>query len=1005
MPQPRQTSVIQSKLRVPSLPDNFVQRPRLHRLIAELIEHRRIVVLSATAGAGKTTAVVSALALVGRPVVWLAVDRTDGTPGRLVTYLEAALAQRFPDVIGVTTGALAAGIPHAEVAGLLAEAVGTDPVVLVLDDLERLGEEREAWAVIEALLRYAPPTMSIALISRRELPPALCALPPGAAIAAMGEEELAFTPAEAAEALALMGKTNIDAAAAVEATGGWVTGVLFEAWRSEGHVVGGGGEADPLYGYLSSHILGQLEPADREFLVATSLLDEVTAPRAEALGLRRAGERLVALRAAHLPVSWDSEGRVMRCHSRFREYLQERFERLGEDEVSELRLAHGRQLAAGGLHEEAVEEFLRAGATEDALPSAETAVARVIERGDFAVAERWLEALADVASVGASPLTTGELLLAVAREDLRRVVRIADQLAALGERDGLAATSDTAVWTLTWGYISVVRPDDLRAVLAAAGPGPATDAARYGSQVMIDLDGGPVPRPALTGTPIDAFVYIADYALGNLAELVQEPGSRWMEAVKGQWRIAALRAIGRTGQALELYEAAEPGGLLSLQAWIGAEVLIDAGRGEDARAVLAHGRVLARESGQLASEGMNRLAAARLALRVDGDPAAARAVLDRPEHQFVASRFRFIGELTDTWQGLALLRESRDAEALTRLRRSVQGMVAGGRLLELPTAAVYLAEAEWRAGHEDAADAAADLALETARRQGSNHVLLQALADFPAVVSRRIDAEPSAASRWHELGRALIAQGVKLAATIHARVELQEFGHRAILVDGQEARPRIAKTYELLAFLATRRPPQARREELLEALFGGRTDESARAYLRQAVHWLRQLLPEGGIVVEGGQIRLSDEVEISSESMRFETALAEAARLVAGERITATLAALAIYDQGEYLPGQRSGWADTRQQELADLATDARYEAAELALAAGDYNRAQELASQVLSADPFREAAWRLAMRIADTLGDEKGITRAFHECERSLAELGTTPSPTTRQLLERLRR
>ena len=56
------------------------------------------------------------------------------------------------------------------------------------------------------------------------------------------------------------------------------------------------------------------------------------------------------------------------------------------------------------------------------------------------------------------------------------------------------------------------------------------------------------------------------------------------------------------------------------------------------------------------------------------------------------------------------------------------------RLLELPTAAVYLAEAEWRAGDEDAADRAADLALEAARRQGSNHVLLQALADFPAVV-------------------------------------------------------------------------------------------------------------------------------------------------------------------------------------------------------------------------------------------------------------------------------
>ncbi len=1006
MEEARPTPVIRSKLRVPALPDQFVERPRLGRLLAELIEHRRTVVVSATAGAGKTTAVVSALELLDRPAVWLAVDRTDAAPGRLLTYLEAALAVRVATVAGVASGALGAGIPHAEAAGLLAEAVGEQRVVLVLDDLERLGAEREAWAVIEALLRYAPPTLSIVLVSRREIPTAICELPQGAMIAALREQELAFTAEEAGEALTRAGKADVDAAAAVESTGGWVTGVLFEAWRSEGHVIGGGGEADPLYGYLSSHILAELGPDDRQFLVVTSLLDEVSAPRAEALGLRRAGERLVALRTAHLPVTWDAEGHVMRCHSRFREYLQERFERLGDEEVGAYRLAHARQLVSDGLDEEAVAEFMRAGAAEQALASAEVAILRVIERGDFAVAERWLEALADVAPVGASPLTSAELMLAVAREDLRRVVRIADQLEALGERDRLAAEFETAVWTMTWGYISTVRPDDVRAVLSAARPGPTTDLARYAAQVMLDLEDGPVRRPPLTGTPIDAFVYIADYALGNLRDLLEEPGSRWAEAVKGQWRIAALRALGHTQRALELYEAAEASsGMLSLETWIGAEVLIDARRTEEARALITRGRALARQSGQHASEGMNTLAEARLALRVDRDPAAARAALDRPEHQSVAADFGFIREVSDTWRGLALLREARDAEALSALRGAVGGMADAGRFLELPTAAVYLAEAEWRMGNEDGADAAADRALLAARNQGSNHVLLQALSDFPAVVSRRIDAEPGVESPWHELGRALIAQGVALNMTVKASVELREFGTRALLVDGEEVRPRIAKTYELLALLATRRPPAANRAELLDALFSGRADDSARAYLRQAVHWLRQLLPEGGLVVENGSVGLGEEVAITSDSMRFESALVEAARLQGEGRLATTLAALELFDQGEYLPGSRSEWAQARQQQLSDLATDARYEAAELALSAGDYARARLLVGQVLIADSFREPAWRLSMRIAETFGDEQGVLRAYQECERALAEVGTTPSPTTRQLLERLRR
>jgi DNA-binding SARP family transcriptional activator len=1004
--QPRERAVIQSKLAVPALPDHFVERPRLNVQLAALIEGRGVVVVSATAGAGKTTALASAIALVERPAVWLTVDRTDAAPGRLLTYLEAALARRLPALSGAATGALEAGIPHAEAAGLLAEAIGEEPLVLVLDELERLGEEREAWAVVEALLRYAPAPVCIVLVSRREIPPALCALPSGAAVAVLGESELAFTPAEAADALARVGKEEIDATAAVEATGGWVTGVMFEAWRSAEHGVGGGGEADPLYGYLSSHILGQLDPLDREFLVSTSLLDEVTARRAETLGMRRAGERLVALRATHLPVSWSAEGHVMRCHSRFREYLLERLERRGEDEVRALRLAYAGQLAAEGHDEEATEEFLRADAPQEALATAERAIMSVIERVDIAIAQRWLDALADVAPTGASPFSTAELMLAASREDFRHVLRVADQLAALGERDRLAASSETAAWLMVWGYISVVRPDDVEAVLAAAQPGPVVDAARYATQVMIDSPGeGPLPRPELTGGPIDAFVYVADYALGHLGELTEESGSRWVEAVKRQWRIAALRAVGHTQRALELYEATDATATLSLQTWIGPELLIDAGRGEDARRVVAEGRRIARASGQVASEGMNALAEARLLLRADRDPAAARAVLDRPEYESVMTGFRYISEVADAWYGLALLLESDDAAALVRLRRAVEGMVAGDRLLELPTAAVYLAEAEWRAGDEEAADRAADLALQAARRQGSNHVLLQALADFPAVVTRLIDAQPSADSPWHELGRALIAQGVTLARTVQASVELREFGARAIIVNGQEERPRIAKTYELLAYLATRRPAQAKRDELLDALFAGRSDESSRAYLRQAVHWLRHALPAAAVIVEGGRVRLSDEVAISSESTRFESQLAEAARLQGEERLAATLDALAIYTQGEYLPGGHSTWADERQQQLADLATDAAYEAAEIAFAAGRYDQARTLAGQVLSADPFREAAFRLMMRISDTLGDEKGVIRAYHDCERALAELDTTPSPSTRQLLERLRR
>jgi hypothetical protein len=43
-------------------------------------------------------------------------------------------------------------------------------------------------------------------------------------------------------------------------------------------------------------------------------------------------------------------------------------------------------------------------------------------------------------------------------------------------------------------------------------------------------------------------------------------------------------------------------------------------------------------------------------------------------------------------------------------------------------------------------------------------------------------------------------------------------------------------------------------------------------------------------------------------------------------------------------------------------------------------------------------------MRIADALGDDQGVLRADNDCEQALANLGTTPSESTRQLLGALR-
>jgi DNA-binding SARP family transcriptional activator len=242
-----------------------------------------------------------------------------------------------------------------------------------------------------------------------------------------------------------------------------------------------------------------------------------------------------------------------------------------------------------------------------------------------------------------------------------------------------------------------------------------------------------------------------------------------------------------------------------------------------------------------------------------------------------------------------------------------------------------------------------------------------------------------------------------MTADPRASIRFRDLGTRSIEVDGALRAPKISKSYELLAYLMVH--GQGTRDELLNALFEGRTDDSARAYLRQAIHALRESLPDGVLVApQGGSVALADDALILSDSDQLESELAEAARLQGTDRIAATLAALTLAQRGEYLAGTGSAWVDEHRARLLERVVDARFEAAELAFAASNLELAEQLGRDVLDGDPDREAACRLMMRIAGARGDADGVIREFKSCERALAEIGAAPSQSTRHLLDALR-
>ena len=1001
--------IIRRKIVPPPLASSVVPRPRLETLLTGLLDQYRLVFVYASAGAGKTTAIQQAAQRLQRPLVWLDLDVTDVATGRLLVYLEAALALQIPELAGVASSALAAQLPHAEVAGLLAEAVGDRPVLVVLDDAERLAAAPDALEVLAAFVRYLSPSARLVIASRAELQfrSSVGSFP---WVAAIGEDDLALTVEEATHALSASGRDDIDPVDAIVETGGWMTGVLFEAWRAADHVIGLGGEADPLHGYLATEILGQLSPADSDFLISTAVLPEVSVGRAEALGLTGAPARMHSLAGQRLPVSWHQRGTVMRCHPRFREFLLKRLARRSEAEQRDLHRAHAQLLFREHHQEEAVQEFLDAGCLTEALEVVHPVLERVIERTDFGLAERWLAALEPVRREDDVSLAAAELMLAVAREDFAAGVSLADRLERAGQRSVLATSSGRGAALMAWCYLHAGRTADIDLVLRDAPPGPDVDAARYSLAVVRD-EPDAIDRPslgALSGGPLDALVLRTHFDLGRLALLSSSPQSPWAAKAAESWQVSALLTTGHTEQAFELYQrlVAASDQSVWLAALVGPRLMAEVGDAAEAWRLLNEGRRRILATGSVMFEAYSLLIEAEFELRLHADPAAARRVLRWLAAHPVGSSFAFQVEQRAMLAGLADLADDRPEEAVVELRRAVQGMRCGARLLYLPAAAVYLAEAEWRCGQEEAADAAAELAVEAAQRQGTDHILLAALTGFPDVLARRIDLEPRGDSEWHRLGRALLVRGIQVPVTGSATVEVIEFGRAGLTVGGVEVSPGLTKSLELVAYLADDQREDVSRERLLDVLFDGRRDASSAAYLRQAVLKLRKAAPE--LLQQDnrpGVIRLSPQARISTESRRLIALLGEATATRGAERLRLLTAALEIADRGAYLPTVTSVWAEERRARLAELVRSARLEAAEVAFGTSDFALARRLAEAVLTVDPYREAAWRLLMRLADALGDQDRVISAYRGCERALRELGATPSATTAALLHDFRR
>jgi len=290
---------------IPRPPSPLVERPRLFELLRDGIRGP-LTLISAPAGAGKTSLLASWLAAEPREVAWLT-PRPQLTEAGFWAEWLAAVHKVAPARSALRRlSAPRTGTPAPFVVQLLnGFAELEEPLVVVVDDFHSV-RSPDICAAIEQLMRAAPLSLRLVLATRHDPPLPLHLLRASGELTELRAHDLAMTLDEARELLDGLG-LELDPhvlSLLLEQTEGWAAGIrLFTlAHKARGRDVSvlEAIELDerPASDYLLAEVL-QRQPEDmREFLLATSIAERFTADLANEMTGRndsaRVAERLVA---------------------------------------------------------------------------------------------------------------------------------------------------------------------------------------------------------------------------------------------------------------------------------------------------------------------------------------------------------------------------------------------------------------------------------------------------------------------------------------------------------------------------------------------------------------------------------------------------------------------------------------------------------------------------------------------------------------------------------------
>jgi LuxR family maltose regulon positive regulatory protein len=395
------------KLFVPPLPPTQLSRPQLIQRLNEAMA-RKLTLISAPAGYGKTTLLRAWATQATHPVTWLSLSEAENDPIRFWTYVMAACHTIYTEVDPYIFNQpqLSAPPPLEALLTSFINRLARSPqsFTLIIDDYHLISETA-IHRTIRLLLDQQPPQLHLILSSRSDPPLALAARRARGELLELRTVDLRFTTDEVAHWLTHMMHVSLpepQISALTERTEGWIAALslavmsLQESEDGAKQLAQFTGSHRYIIDYLLEEVLAYQPEEIRNFLLATSCLERFTGLLCDALTERNDGQAMLeALERTNLfLIPLDEQRHWYRYHQLFAEALRARAQRELESE-QRVRLYRRASdwYAQQGLLNEAIDASLAAADYETAIRLGMMVAPSLMLSGQYYTVNHWLTQL------------------------------------------------------------------------------------------------------------------------------------------------------------------------------------------------------------------------------------------------------------------------------------------------------------------------------------------------------------------------------------------------------------------------------------------------------------------------------------------------------------------------------------------------------------------------------------------------------------------------------------